>query len=498
VSYRARLLLLFVIVALFVTALNVTVMSRQRWDMLLQQRESKLATLVSTAAVAIPPELVDRIHDRSDDRAPAFRELVAKLRTLRNANRRRNNLNGADLYVDYLYVLRPTQFNPNVLEFVADAEESRENRSNVGDIYRFREGRHIDAASLQTSSVIRTDQWGQWFSANAPIYDPKTGRVVGIVLANASAQRIEQNVSGALTWGLIGVAISLPLILGCALLLSRWVRQPLLALQAAVTAIGGGDLSARVEWDRRDEFGALATEVNAMATGLEERDRIKSAFARYVSQTVLERVMRSGDTSALRGDRRMITVLFSDIRGFTTLAEERRPEEVVQLLNRYFERMIEIAISNYGWVDKFLGDGLMITFGAFESDPEHEVHAVQTALEMQAALRQLSREWEATGFPAFGIGVGINSGYAVVGEIGSSDRVEFTALGDTVNVAARLETACREVGVDILISEQTRQAVRGLFSVTSRGSLQLKGRAAGTIAYSVEGFAPQASPALAA
>jgi class 3 adenylate cyclase len=407
----------------FVSGINVTVMSRQRWKLLLEQRESKLATLVSTVAVSIPSNLVSQVGERPDDNTPAHRALVAQLRTLRNANRRLSDLNGADLYVNYLYILRPVADSPGLLEFVADAEETRQDMSRVGDIYRFREGGLIDPGSLQVSETIRKDQWGTWFSANAPIRDPKTGRVVGLVLANVSAARIEHNVFSDIMHGLIGIAISLPLILGCALLLSRWIRRPLQAMQTAVAAIGSGDLSARVQWLRRDEFGSLATQVNEMAAGLEERDRIKSAFARYVSQTVMERVMRSGDTSMLRGDRRMITVLFSDIRGFTTLSEERRPEEVVQLLNRYFERMIEIAIRNHGWVDKFLGDGLMITFGAFETDPDHEAHAVQTALEMQAALRVLSREWEAVGLPAFGIGVGINSGYAVVGEIGSSDRV---------------------------------------------------------------------------
>ncbi len=236
----------------------------------------------------------------------------------------------------------------------------------------------------------------------------------------------------------------------------------------------------------------MATAINTMATGLQERERVKSAFARYVSQTVVERVMKSGDASVLQGDCSLITVMFSDIRGFTTIAEDRRPEEVVRLLNQYFERMIEVAIRNHGWVDKFLGDGLMVTFGAFETDPDHEAHAIRAALEMQAALRQLFNEWEAEGLPRFGIGVGIYSGYAIVGEIGSSDRVEFTALGDTVNVAALLETACRHLGTDILISEYTYQAVRGLFQVTHRGALHVKGRAAEVVAYSVEGFVAKA------
>ena len=488
-SYRAKLLLLFVGTAIFVTSLNVAIMSKQRWDLLMQQRQSKLKTLVATSAVLLPARLIRQIRARGDEAAPAYRELAGRLREIRDANRRPNVLDGADIYVEYLYILRAVPEQPGLLEFVADAEVSRANAASVGDIYKYQGRQKIDPNALQSSPEIRTDQWGRWLSANAPIRDPDTGQVVGIVCANVSFDRVERNVVQALLWGTLGLSLSLPLILCAALLLSRWVRQPLQALEAAVSAIGEGDFAARADWPRRDEFGVLASAVNTMATGLQERERVKSAFARYVSQTVLERVMKSGDASVLQGDRRLITVLFSDIRGFTTLAEERRPEEVVRLLNQYFERMIEVAIRNHGWVDKFLGDGLMVTFGAFETDPDHEAHAVRAALEMQAALRTLSAEWEASGLPAIGIGVGINSGYAIVGEIGSSDRVEFTALGDTVNVAARLETACRDIQTDILISEYTYQAVRGLFRVTHRGALQVKGRAAEVVAYSVEGYA---------
>ena len=191
--------------------------------------------------------------------------------------------------------------------------------------------------------------------------------------------------------------------------------------------------------------------------------------------------------SVLKGERRRITVLFSDIRGFTTIAEVMRPEAVVRLLGEYFERMVEVVMRHQGTIDKFLGDGMMVIFGAPLDDAYQEEHAVAAAIEMQRELSTLSTKWQAEGRPTIRMGIGINSGAAIVGNIGSDQRMEYTAIGDTVNLASRLESASKELNVEIVVSEQTYDAVRPLFRWKSVGEVTVRGRVEPVRAYSVEG-----------
>jgi adenylate cyclase len=235
------------------------------------------------------------------------------------------------------------------------------------------------------------------------------------------------------------------------------------------------------------EFEQMAETIRTMAKGVRERDTIKQAFSGYLSRQVLDTFMAKGDLSALQGERRRITVMFTDIRGFTTIAERMAPEEVVTLLGQYFERMVEVVMRHQGTIDKFLGDGMMVIFGAPLDDPYQEEHAVAAAIEMQSQLAELSKKWEAEGRPVVRMGVGINSGAAIVGNIGSDQRMEYTAIGDTVNLASRLETASKDLGVDIVVSEHTYDAIRPLFRWKSAGEVTVRGRTEPVRAYSVEG-----------
>jgi adenylate cyclase len=209
---------------------------------------------------------------------------------------------------------------------------------------------------------------------------------------------------------------------------------------------------------------------------------VKATFAHYVSQQVMDSILKSGAEIQLSGDRRRITVLFCDIRGFTTMSEKLTPEKVVKLLNEYFESMVEVIFRNEGTLDKFIGDGMMVLFGAPKDDP---YHAVKTAIEMQSELRCLAEKWKAEGV-VIRSGVGINSGPAVVGNIGSSRRMDYTAIGDTVNLASRLESATKDLGVGILVSEYTYVALKGTFRFKEMGSIRVKGRTEPIQTYTID------------
>jgi adenylate cyclase len=207
-----------------------------------------------------------------------------------------------------------------------------------------------------------------------------------------------------------------------------------------------------------------------------EKRKMKRLFGQYVSKDVYEQLVANPDLARLGGQRRQMTVLFSDIRGFTTVSEKGQPEEIVAILNEYFTRMVEIVFAHKGTLDKFVGDMVMALFGAPLDDPNHAEHAVDAALEMIRELNRLNEKWAAEGRPALDIGIGISTGPMIAGNIGSEAIMSYTVIGDSVNLGARLESLNKEYGTRIIISEATRDAVPGRYLFRPLGDVVVKGK----------------------
>ena len=171
-----------------------------------------------------------------------------------------------------------------------------------------------------------------------------------------------------------------------------------------------------------------------------------------------------------------MTVLFSDIRGFTTMSEKGSPEDVVSQLNELFTRMVAVVFSHRGTVDKFVGDMIMALYGAPLDDEEHAEHAVQTALAMITTLNDLNREWAEQGKPQLDIGIGINTGEMIAGNVGSDTIMSYTVIGDAVNLGARLESLNKDYGTRIIISEATRARLKGRYDIHPLGDVVVKGK----------------------
>jgi len=202
-----------------------------------------------------------------------------------------------------------------------------------------------------------------------------------------------------------------------------------------------------------------ASNLTRYATTGRELRQTRQALSRYMSQKVVDYIFASGGPDQLRGQRRVITVMFSDVRNFTQLSEKRTPAEVLEILNRYLDAMTEIVFAHDGVVDKFIGDGILCYWGAFGDADRHARLAARTAARMVARLAELNENWRTEGLPELNIGIGINTGEAVFGNLGAGRKVEFTVLGDTVNVASRLEAMNKEFGTRIILSENTEAAL---------------------------------------
>jgi adenylate cyclase len=207
-----------------------------------------------------------------------------------------------------------------------------------------------------------------------------------------------------------------------------------------------------------------------------EKRKVSRLFGRYVSKDIYKQLLANPTLAELGGGRREMSVLFSDLRGFTTITEKGNPEELVRQLNEYFTKMVEIVFRNGGTVDKFVGDMIMALFGAPVDDVHHADAAVTSAVEMVQELGELNRQWAAVGRTELDIGIGINSGDMIAGNIGSSAIMSYTVIGDSVNLGARLESLNKEYRTRIIISEATRSRLARTYDLRPLGAVVVKGK----------------------
>ena len=207
-----------------------------------------------------------------------------------------------------------------------------------------------------------------------------------------------------------------------------------------------------------------------------EKRKMKKLFGQYVSKDVYEQLVANPALARLGGQRREMTVLFSDIRGFTTVSERGQPEAIVGMLNEYFTRMVALVFAHHGTLDKFVGDMVMALFGAPLDDPQHADHAVEAALDMIAALGELNARWRAEGRAELDIGIGINTGPMIAGNIGSDAIMSYTVIGDAVNLGSRLESLNKQYGTRIIISDATRERLSRPYRLRPLGDAIVKGR----------------------
>jgi len=297
--------------------------------------------------------------------------------------------------------------------------------------------------------------------AALPAINVITGVVVGALAGGGEGE------IGGFVIGMGAAAMALMISIPLIDLLSDSVVTPITDLEHATRRVGAGDLETRVPPYTADETGALVRSFNEMVAGLAERERIREAFGTYVDRKVAEHILREGPN--LAGEEVEVTAMFVDIRDFTGFAERASATEVVAALNRLFELVVPIIHEHGGHVDKFVGDGLLAVFGAPQRREDHADAALGAACEIASRVAEAIDE--------LAIGVGLNSGSVVAGNVGGAGRLEFSVIGDVINVAARVEAATRHTGDDILVSEHTRRLLkRDEIPLEERPDVPLKGK----------------------
>lgn len=267
------------------------------------------------------------------------------------------------------------------------------------------------------------------------------------------------------------------------------ITRPLGILVAANDKVSQGDLTRTVAVTSRDETGRLTASFNHMVEGLREREKVKNMFSQYVTKQVSDAVLNG--SVKLGGERMHVAILLSDVRSFTTISESMEPEQLITMLNRYFEYMIDSIIEFDGILDKFIGDGILVEYNCPLPQERYSLRSVLNALRMRELLAKFNAEQVAKGEIILKIGIGVHCGPAVLGNIGAEGKkLEYTAMGDTVNVTARLESATKEVGADIVISADLYAEVRDFVDVSAPLALSLKGKTEPVMAHILIGLKP--------
>jgi adenylate cyclase len=389
-----------------------------------------------------------------------------------------------------VYILVPTD-QPGIFTFAIDyIAPGRHDHApaTIGQSYDATANptllRGLDEPAVETE--IASDAWGATLSGFAPVID-RGGRHVALVGVDGDARAIHQtqrqifrsaaelSLLAAIVLGLVGFVVG------------RSVREPVTRLMDATGAIAAGQLETRVELKRSDEFGLLGAHFDVMASGLQERDRIRNAFGRYVSEDIAKKVLSGPDGARMGGEVREVTVLFSDIRSYSTISELLTPGETVELLNEYLAVMNAVIDDHGGVIIEFLGDAILAVFGAPNDLEGHPERALRCAIEMRAKLAdfntRMSAEgrapWHKQGLGALAHRIGIHTGNVVAGNLGSRVRVKYAVIGDAVNLASRCEALNTPLGTEILCTSSTRDRLPAELQtlLADQGTHDVKGRA---------------------
>ncbi len=434
----------------------------------IQNLASQLEFFAERGASWLDVQAITALTRPEDKQTPAYRRLVHTLNRIKrefgvdNAIVMRRQPDGSYTYVaaghDGFAIGQPVHIHawfPATYKATNDTWERGEMMHS--QLFGGRVGQRVFDQFLQINAPLKLD-----------------GRVVAILMLNKFANPVAAAVR-AKTLKVVGLTVGI-LLVGLVLFgsISARMLRPLRALTTAAGAVARGDLHVSLPQTRRqDEVGRLAAAFHTMLEGLRQRDFIRDTFGRYLSREVVEELLSSPQALKLGGELREVTFLVADLRGFTALAARLQPQEVIHILNGYLERMVDVITQYRGTVDEFQGDGILAFFGAPLAADDDPQRAVACAIAMQKALTALNHEQQQRGLPSLAMGIGINTGEVVVGNIGSEKRTKYGAVGSAINTAYRIESYT--VAGQILISPSTYAQVRTLVRVRNTLEVRFKG-----------------------
>ena len=336
-------------------------------------------------------------------------------------------------------------------------------------------------------AVVQREVGGKLFAIKS--FKPPSLQSPELVVDVTASRDVSENrdrVREGLYHELARLAVVLVVVLAFALRFASRLGHAVRAISDAARQVKGGTYATVPALKTGDELQVLGEDFNQMVQGLKERDHLRDTFGRYVTRQVADHLLK-GNVN-LGGELIPVTVLFSDIRSFTSISETMEPTALLDFLNVYFSGMVESVLTHGGVVDKFMGDAIMAVFGAPVPMPDDALHAIRAALEMRSRLEQINVGFKARGLPEIRTGIGLHSGQVVAGNMGHVERMEYTVIGDPVNLASRLEGMTKELACDVIMSEDLYREVEQHVIAEPLKRIKVKGRDQDVMVYRLIGL----------
>jgi class 3 adenylate cyclase len=432
----------------------------------------RLSDAVSIAALQIDPDLLAKITTSNNEDSDDYKTLQRQLQKIRD--------HGTD--IRFVYTLRKNDRGEYV--FIVDAEEKEKDRSHLGEIYadptQFMEAAFVPPYLVHVEDRFFRDKWGNWLTSYAPILHPD-GRLEGVLAIDISAEKVLDYERRYL---LILLAVGMGIcsfVVFVSLKVSRRICHPLLLLEQDMTRMQRFDISEEIHLKSRiTEIINMENAINNMKNGLR-------SFKKYVPAELVSELITLHKVAALGAEKRQLTVFFCDIRDFSSLSERLSPEVLSQLMGIYFDGMTKIILRHQGTVDKYIGDSIMAFWGAPRPCDNQAVQACLATIECQKFVTELAEKYRTHGLESFATRFGLNTGDAIVGNFGYEERFNYTAMGDSVNVASRLEGLNKEYGTTVLISESTYLQAKHVIEARVLDRVVLKGKSIGVTIFELLG-----------
>lgn len=394
-----------------------------------------------------------------------------------------------------IYILRPSDVEGEMYFFVDYVKEGE--FGAPGELYIV-EDTPVMLEGLERPAVeqeLYEDEFGLSLSAYAPLITDE-GEHIGLVGIDVQAEQLAVIEGRVLQVSIVILLVSLSAIAFISVTVANSIREPLGRLIRATWEVAHGNLDVHVEMSRRDEFGVLANHFDQMIDDLKDQRTLRGLFGQYMSEDLARSLLADDTKVNLGGEEVFVTILFCDLKSYSTISERLPPQELVGMLNEYLGVMNEIIDEHDGCVIEFLGDAILAVFGAPQQVEDHTDKATRCAIAMREALEDLNETWRLAGidesWKELGIEkiecrIGLNTGLVVAGNMGSKTRMKYAVIGDAVNLAARLEALNTEYGTTILLSEQVLPGLSPelVERSTRMGKTLVKGRTQPVTIYSV-------------